>query len=92
MNTHMDSRRPFPRVHDGDFFTARQSRQLLTFSSTLCMNQPIKKLCVDREEASHGGGLQSNEVWELVEPPLDRMVVGSKWLYKVKRNGGGKVE
>lgn len=31
--------------------------------------------------------LQSNEVWELVEPPLGRKIVGSKWVYKVKQDG-----
>ncbi len=28
--------------------------------------------------------LRKNEVWELVEPPLGRQVVGSKWVYKIK--------
>ena len=26
--------------------------------------------------------LRSNEVWELVEPPPDRKVVGNKWIFK----------
>ena len=36
--------------------------------------------------------LQNNEVWELVEPPLGRKVVGCKWVYKIKRDGDGRIE
>ena len=36
--------------------------------------------------------LQDNDVWELVEPPKDRKIVGSKWVFKVKTNEDGKVE
>ena len=35
--------------------------------------------------------LQDN-VWEVVEPPKDRKIVGSKWVFKVKTNEDGKVE
>ena len=33
-----------------------------------------------------------DDVWELVEPPKDRKIVGSKWVFKVKTNEDGKVE
>ena len=36
--------------------------------------------------------LQRNNVWELVELPEDRKVVGSKWVFKVKFDGNGRVE
>ena len=36
--------------------------------------------------------LQDNDVWELVEPPKDRKIVGSKWVFKVKTNEVGRVE
>lgn len=36
--------------------------------------------------------LESNHVWELVELPKDRKVIGSKWVYKVKMDGDGHVE
>ncbi len=36
--------------------------------------------------------LQSNNVWELVELPEGRKAVGSRWVFKVKRNEHGKVE
>ena len=36
--------------------------------------------------------LHSNEVWELVEPPADRKVVGSKWIFKRKVDADGTVE
>ncbi len=36
--------------------------------------------------------LQNNDVWELVELPEHRKPVGSKWVYKVKVDGDGRVE
>ena len=36
--------------------------------------------------------LHANEVWELVEPPADRKVVGSKWIFKRKVDADGTVE
>lgn len=36
--------------------------------------------------------LERNNVWELVELPEDRKVVGSKWVYKVKVDGDGWFE
>ena len=36
--------------------------------------------------------LHSNEVWELVEPPPNWKVVGSKWIFKRKVNADGAVE
>ena len=36
--------------------------------------------------------LESNNVWELVELPEDRKVVGSKWVYKVKVDSDGRME
>ena len=36
--------------------------------------------------------LWSNEVWELVEPPPNRKIVGSKWIFKRKLDADGTVE
>ena len=36
--------------------------------------------------------LQGNDVWELVKLPEDRKPVGSRWMFKVKRNEHGEVE
>ena len=33
-----------------------------------------------------------NNTWELVPPPENKNVIGSKWVYKVKRNADGSVE
>ncbi len=35
--------------------------------------------------------LRENEVWELVKLPLNKKVVGSKWVFKIKMNDNGKV-
>ena len=36
--------------------------------------------------------LHSNEVWELVPPPENRKVIGSKWVFKVKVKADGTIE
>ena len=36
--------------------------------------------------------LRDHDVWELVELPKDRKLVGSKWVLKVKRNADGSIE
>ena len=36
--------------------------------------------------------LHDNDVWDLVRLPEGRKAVGSKWVYKVKRNADGYVE
>ena len=38
------------------------------------------------------GSLHANEVWELVELPKDRKAVGSKWVFKTKRDANGTVK
>ena len=35
--------------------------------------------------------LHTHDVWDLVELPKDRKAVGSKWVYKVKKNADGSV-
>ena len=36
--------------------------------------------------------LHRNKVWALVEPPPNRKVIGSKWVFKRKVNANGEVE
>ncbi|MCQ7056708.1 hypothetical protein M9Y08_18290, partial [Clostridioides difficile] len=36
--------------------------------------------------------MDSNQVWELVEPPNGTRAIGCKWVYKRKRGADGKVE
>ena len=36
--------------------------------------------------------LVKSETWELVIPPNDACIVGSKWVFKVKRNANGEVD
>ena len=36
--------------------------------------------------------LEKNEAWDLVELPVGRKFVGSKWLFKKKLNAKGKAE
>lgn len=36
--------------------------------------------------------LISNGTWELVDPPANRNIVSSKWVYRKKLNADGEVE
>ena len=36
--------------------------------------------------------MHKNDVWKLFEPPQDRQVIGSKWVFKRKIDSGGSVE
>ena len=36
--------------------------------------------------------MDSNQVWELVDPPTNIKPIGCKWVYKRKRGSDGKVE
>ena len=36
--------------------------------------------------------LKENQVWELVKLPTGRKVIGSKWIFKTKVDGDGKIE
>ena len=38
------------------------------------------------------GSLRLNKVWELVEPPPNRRIIGSKWVFKRKVDADGEVE
>lgn len=35
--------------------------------------------------------IESNGTWQLVDLPAGRKAVGSKWVYKIKRNADGEV-
>jgi hypothetical protein len=36
--------------------------------------------------------MESMHIWELVEPPQDRQIVGSKWVFKRKIGSDGSVQ
>ena len=42
--------------------------------------------------SSEMDSLHDNDVWDLVELPKGQKVVGSKWVFKLKRNADGSVE
>lgn len=36
--------------------------------------------------------LNKNDTWEVVPKPEEKNVIGSKWVFKVKRNSNGQIE
>lgn len=36
--------------------------------------------------------MYSNQVWDLIEPPMDVKAIGCKWIFKTKRGVHGKVK
>ena len=36
--------------------------------------------------------IAKNSAWEIVPRPVDKLVVGSRWIYKVKQAADGSVE
>lgn len=43
---------------------------------------------IDKELTS----LSQNHTWDVTDRPLKRNVVGSKWVFKIKRNADGSIE
>jgi len=35
--------------------------------------------------------LKNTDTWQLVEPPENINIVGSKWVYKVKKDAAGNI-
>ena len=71
--------------------------------ATVCNEQPepvsvteVKsspdKLTWERAMEAEMKSLQTNKVWELVELPLNKKVIGSKWIFKRKMNADGTLE
>ena len=36
--------------------------------------------------------IMQNDVWEVVPRPTDRVVVGSRWIYKIKHGADGSIK
>ncbi|CAM8966737.1 unnamed protein product [Rhodiola kirilowii] len=36
--------------------------------------------------------LAANDTWELADPPKDKNVIGSKWIYRIKRKADGSIK
>lgn len=36
--------------------------------------------------------LEYNHTWEIVDLPLEKKLIGSKWVYKIKYKASGEIE
>ena len=59
----------------------------------LVIQPPLRQSqCMGNAVDEEMNSLSANEVWDLVELPKDRKIVGSKWVFKTKRNAHGEIE
>ena len=71
------------------YLVSDEQQDPTTVAEALSSHDKLKwKEAMEREMES----LHSNEVWELVEPPPDRKIVGSKWVFKQKMDADGVVK
>ena len=69
--------------------TKEQYHEPRTFEEgCMCPERDKWMKAMEREMAS----LKANDVYDLVELPKDRKVVGSKWVYKRKVKADGSIE
>ena len=68
---------------------AIQNKEPLTVNKALDSSEKNEWIQAMEEEVK---SMHKNDVWELVEPPKDRQVIGSKWVFKRKIDSGGSVE
>lgn len=70
------------------------------FLGSRCVQHPgrVKELCSGNEqsrsyklELCEMSSIESNGTWQLKDLPSGRKAVGSKWVYKIKRNTDEKV-
>ena len=74
---------------EGASVATNMSENPVSFHEAVSGPNSVKwKQAMEREMRS----LRENEVWELVELPPDRKVVGSKWVFKVKTDEVGRVD
>ena len=82
-------RRPPDYYGEWETITSTDLNEPKTVKEALASPDKAKWMtAMDRELESLG----INDVWDLVELPKDRKAVGSKWVFKLKRNADGSVE
>ena len=86
-------RKPPPRFRDEECFVARSLTTDVdepdTVEAALCGEKSQQwKEAMDAEYSS----LMENETWDLVPPPEGVNVVGSRWVFKIKRDEEGEID
>ena len=70
-------------------YVATELREPQTVKEALsCPEKEEWKVAMQKEMES----IHSNEVWDLVELPKDRKLVGNKWVFKKKTKADGLIE
>lgn len=68
-------------------FTSCISKHTVPSSFHEAAGDPRWRAAMDEEMSA----LYNNNMWELVDPPSDKNLVGSKWVYTLKYNADGEV-
>lgn len=83
---------------------SKQKPERYSHNMTLCSSEQQDPTTVDEARSSPENlkwieamstemdSLRSNNVWELVEPPPNRKIIGSKWVFKRKIDAQGTVQ
>ena len=56
------------------------------------MNEALSTPKWEKARKTEMESLKINDLWELVQLPEDRKVIGSKWVFRFKTDADGKVE
>ncbi|GBN79837.1 Retrovirus-related Pol polyprotein from transposon TNT 1-94 [Araneus ventricosus] len=60
-----------------------------TYKEAIASKESSEWLAAMKEEMD---SLEANNIWELVNLPQDRKAIGSRWVYKIKKNADGTVQ
>ena len=70
-------------------FDIRTSKDPVSFSQAIKSIDSIKWMDATKDDLK---SMDQNKVWDLVELPEGYKKVGSKWVFKTKRDSNGNIE
>eukprot|EP01018_Ginkgo_biloba_P033837 Gb_09512 [translate_table: standard] len=79
--------------------TRQQSRvnfvlmtQVMKNNEPQSFDEPVNKIQWQNAKEAEFDALVRNDTWTLMELPLDKDVIGTKWIYKTKYKSDGSID